>query len=54
MDIYDWFDVAKRKQAIEEEKLKANHRMGEQILFTVRKVREEDGRKERRGEEGDK
>ena len=49
----DWFDTAKRKQAIEAEKLEANRKMGEQILFSVRKVREEDRRKERGGKEGE-
>jgi len=44
-NLYDWFDTAKRKQAVEAEVLKANHRLGEQILTTVRKVRDEDGRK---------
>ena len=52
-NLYDWFDTAKRKQAIEAELLKANHRMGEQILTTVRKVREEGRRKERGGKEGE-
>lgn len=44
-NLYDWFDAAKRKQAVEAEVLKANHRMGELILTTVRKVRDKDGRK---------
>ena len=44
-NLYDWFDTAKRKQVIKEEILKANHKIGEQILTTVRKVRDKDGRK---------
>jgi len=51
-NLYDWFDTAKRKQAIKAEVLKANHQMGEQILATVRKVREEDGRKVWEKEDG--
>jgi hypothetical protein len=39
-NIYDWFDEFKRKQAMDAELLRTNHRIGEQVVSIVRKVRE--------------
>jgi len=51
-NLFDWFDTAKRNEAIDAEILEANHRIGEQVLSIVRKVREEDGRKVWEKEDG--
>lgn len=43
--IYDWFEELKRTEAIQEDKLKRNHKIGETVLSIVLRAREQERKK---------
>lgn len=51
--IYDWFEDLKRTEAVEADKLRKNHMVGESLLSTILAAREKE-RKEREDEGEDK
>lgn len=52
-NLYDWFESLKRREMMDEELLKRNRQLGEQVMSLVHRVREKERGKEREEKDGD-
>lgn len=51
--MYDWFEELKRAEAIQEDKLKRNHKIGETVLSIVLRAREKERKDGMKGDTED-